>query len=181
MATLLLDQGHAAQALAILDQTEARNAPLPSSLNDALRLTSARALSILGREEDALIQLRNLQDASARRLSAEILWKQERWPRLAAVIESYLADPAPPSPLTAEDQKLILWLAMAREREGQPGELRNLRRRYAGEMQTGPWASAFQVVTQTTDSINDVPSILAATGNHLAELRRFREETTSNP
>lgn len=181
MATLLLNQGHAAQALAILDQTETHNSPLPSSLDDARRLTRARALSSLGREEDALIRLRNLQDASARRLSAEILWKQEHWPRLAAVIESLLADPALPSPLTAEDQKLVLWLAMAREREGQPNQLRDLRRRYAAEMQIGPWASAFQVVTQTTDNVDDVPSVLAATENHLAELRRFREETTTNP
>ena len=174
VAELLLFQDRLDEALVLLDRTEIRGGEDPDDLNAERKILRARALAGLDRREEALEQIKDLQTRPARHVRAEIFWQQRNWNRLANVIETVLGDPNLPRPLGHDDQKLVLWLVLARDQLGQTRELSELRQRYAAEMASGPWNEAFTVGTQTDGQSGDIDSLLSQTENQLAELRRFR-------
>jgi tetratricopeptide (TPR) repeat protein len=181
MAALLLVQGRPQEALAILERAKAGSVAPSGDLAARWQIMSARALARLDREDEALRQIRDLQTADARQVRAEIFWHLRNWSRLAGVIESYLDDPALTLPLEEDDQKLVLWLALAREQLSQTRGLDELRRRFAADMASGPWSGAFLVATQVDSEAADVMSNLAQAERQLAELKRFRDDTRANP
>jgi hypothetical protein len=174
VAELLLFQDRLDEALVLLDRTEIRGGAGPDDLSSERKILRARALAGLDRRDEALEQIKDLQTRPARHVRAEIFWQQRNWNRLANVIETVLEDPNLPRPLGHDDQKLVLWLVLARDQLGQTRELNKLRQRYAAEMASGPWNEAFTVGTQTDGQIRDIDSLLSQTENQLAELRRFR-------
>lgn len=115
MATLLLSQGRPGEALSVLDRIGVRGRADLGALEVDRHIMKARALTLLDRDDEALTQIQDLQTSPARHIRAEIFWKQRNWSRLAAVIGSFLNDPALSLPLRDDDQKLVLWLALARE------------------------------------------------------------------
>ena len=181
IAKLMLQQDRATLALSVLDGSEGSRLALPPTLDEERHLIRAHALVRLGRTDDALRALKDLQSDPARRLRAKVLWDERRWPRLAAVIESYFADADPSSPLTHDDQKMVLWLALAHQQEDIPEKLHIFRDRFAATMQGGPYADAFDVATQSTARASDIRALLAATEDQLAELQRFRKTTPTLP
>lgn len=181
IATLMLWQDRPAAALSALNEAEGLSAALPPQLNEKRRLVGSEALARLGRAEDALRELRDLQSQSAQRLRARILWEERRWRRLAAVIELYFTDTDLTSPMTEDDQKLVLWLALARLNDGAAGQLSALRERFGAVLQGGPHADAFDVATQSANTANDIEGLIAETANQLAELERFRKASPAFP
>jgi hypothetical protein len=174
IATLMLLQDRAAPALAMLEATAAPNAGMSAELAERRQLIGARALAKLERPDDALRAIQDLTSPSARRLRAEILWQQRRWPHLAAAVESYFAAADPAAPLSAEDQELVLWLALAHAQENDAARLSALRARFGSAMQGGDHAEPFEVATQGAIETRDIKGYLAATGDQIAELQRFR-------
>lgn len=175
IAKLMLKQGRAAPALASLDGTEAESAGGSSSLIEERLLTRAEALHRLDRPDDALRVIRDLQSRPARRLRAMIFWNERRWPRLAAAVEAYFADTDAADPLSHDEQELVLWLALARQKDGDREQLSAIRNRFQASMQGGTFTEAFEVATQKAVRTSDIRSLLAATSKHLAEIKRFRE------
>ncbi len=173
-ARLLLQEGRAEEALPVIDRIDDARPALPESLEQRRRLTRARILTALDRVDDALQEIEGLQIQPARRLRAEILWTSRRWPRLAAAVESYFADDGPASSLTAEEQRLVLWLALARAREGEADRLRDLRARFGDAMRAGPHGEAFDVATQGPPEARDLQTLLTETDRRIGEIRRFR-------
>jgi len=180
IAELLLVQDRSDEALVVLDRTKAPSGADLGELRSERKILRARTLARLGRNEEALEQIRDLQTRPARHVRAKIFWQQRNWNRLANVIETILDDPNLPPPLDDEDQKLVLWLSLARNQLGQVEEVGELRRRYAGDMASGPWSEAFIVGTQTDAQIGDINSLLKHTENQLAELRRFRDNANAD-
>ena len=174
IAGLMLQESRLSEALAALDGVEGLEAPLPVSLIEQSRMTKSRTLSGLNRFDDALLELQGVQSQSARALRAEIFWKARRWRRLAASIESYFADDGPATSLTPAEQKLVLWLALARSRDGTPAQLRALRNRFGDAMQESAYWGSFHVATQNLPEARDIPALLSATDQQLTELRQFR-------
>ena len=182
IATLMLQQDRPATALAILDKRgRSRSTPIDSALDEEIKLVRAQALARLDRADDALLALRDLKSDPARRLQAKILWDERRWPRLASTIESYFAEKDLAVPLTEEDQIMILWLALARQRDQSPERLYALRQRFGDAMQNSTHASAFDVATQADIETKDIRGFLAATGEQLTELQRFQQVTPTLP
>lgn len=180
LAALMLQQNRATPALAVLDSTDKPAGAFSPALEEARRLVRARALAGLGRTDDALRAIRDLQSPAAQKSRASILWDERRWPRLAASIESYFADREPASPLTEDDQELVLWLALARQKEGASARLDALRERFGDAMRSGDHAEAFDVATQRTVETSNIEALLAATESQLAELQRFRQATPAS-
>ncbi|NJO37062.1 MAG: hypothetical protein HC871_04850 [Rhizobiales bacterium] len=73
-----------------------------------------------------------------------------------------------------EDQELVLWLALARAKENDAGQLQALRERFGPAMQGSDHAEAFNVATQSAIETDDIKDYLAETGDQIAELQRFR-------
>lgn len=177
IAALMLRQDRAAPAIAILDSTGSeREAGLPA-LKEKRLLIRGEALARLGRADDALRAIRDLQSQAARRLRAKIFWSERRWRRLAAAVEAYFADTDPTQSLSEDEQELVLWLALARQKGEDPEQLSDLRNRYAASMQEGLYGEAFNVATQGAINTSDIRSLLARTGDQLAEIERFRKAT----
>lgn len=181
IAKLMLQLDRPTPAISVLAGPEGSATALPPALDEERRMIRAHALARLGRTDDALRTLRDLRSDPARRLQAKILWDERRWPRLAAVVESYFADTDPTSSLTNDDQQLVLWLALARQREKIYEKLNTIRERFAAAMQDGPYAQAFEVATQSTSRTSDIRALLAATESQLTELQRFRQATPASP
>jgi len=182
IATLMLRQGRDAPALVMLDESQAsKPSSLDPSLDEKRALLRAQALARLDRADDALLAIRDLRTASGQRLRAKILWDERRWTRLAATIESYFTDADLTSPLAKEDQELALWLALARQKEQDVSQLIALRKRFGPAMNGSIHAEAFDVATQDGIRTRDIKSFLAATGDQIAELRRFREAKPALP
>ncbi|MEZ5932845.1 MAG: hypothetical protein R3F54_12955 [Alphaproteobacteria bacterium] len=180
MASLMLLGDRAAPALAMLDATEAPSAARSAAFLERRQLLRARALARLDRADDALRTLQDLTSPSARRLRAEILWDERRWPRLAAAVESYFAAVDPASPLAQDDRELVLWLALARAKENAPDKLRALRERFGSAMQGGDYAEDFEVATQRAIKTKDIKDYLTETGEQIAELQRYRNAISSS-
>lgn len=180
IATLMLRQERAGPALSILDGTEGRGALSPA-LDEKRRSTRAEALAKLDRPDDALRALRDLQSQSVQQIRAAILWKERRWPRLAAALESYFADTVPASSLSEDDQERVLWLALARQETGGAKQLRALRERFDSAMQAGPYAQAFDLATRHHGGSGDIETLLAATAGHVTDVQRFLETTPTSP
>ncbi len=181
VAELMLQQQRPTPALAVLDGSKSARTSLPTNLNEERQMIRARALARLKRTDEALQALRDLLSDPARRLQAKILWDDRRWPRLSAVVESYFIDADPTSPLTDDEQEMVLWLALAHQRENAQEKLNELRKRFTAEMQGGPFAEAFDVATQSNANVSDVKALLVATRNQLAELQRFRQAIRALP
>lgn len=180
IAELLLVQDRLDEAIVVLDRTKVPSGADLAELRSARKTLRARALARLSREEEALEQIRDIQNRPARRVRAEIFWQQRNWNRLANVIETMLDDPNLPTPLSQDDQKLVLWLAIAQNQLGQLEQARELRQRYAGDMASGPLDEAFTVGTQTGAQKGDINSLLRHTESQLAELRRFRDNANAD-
>ena len=174
MATLMLRQERASPAIALLDGMDIQSPELPTPLQEEMLLLRAQALLKMGRADDALRVIRDLQSQPARRLRAEIYWKERSWPRLAAAVEAYFEDVEPAAPLTEDEQELVLWLALARQKGSNTSRLSDLRERFSRSMAEGPYATAFDIATQHSLRSGDIRSLLVATGDQLTELDRFR-------
>jgi hypothetical protein len=180
VASLMLRQDRASPAIALLDGTDSQSTDIPPPLREQRSLIRAQALLQLGRADDALRVIRDSQSQPARRLRAEVYWQERSWPRLAAAVEAYFEDTEPAAPLAEGEQELVLWLALARQKGSDKEKLDALRDRFAEAMQAGPYATAFEVATQHGFKGGDIRTMLAATGDQLFEIERFRR-TISEP
>ena len=181
LAELLLAMDRPHEVLSVLDRSTAIDSHGSGELIPQRQVIRARALARLDRNSEALEQIRDLQTSSARHLRAEIFWKQRKWTRLASVIESFMSDPGLVTPLSYDDQKLVLWLALSWDQLGLTDRLADLRKSYIDEMALSPWSEAFMLTTQVESKGRDISSVLADTDLHLDKLRKFLSSTKTKP
>lgn len=181
IAKLLLAHDRAGEAFSILDRIEKGGTTDTKTAIDEQKILKARALAKLDRFDEALRFVQDLQTPASHQVRADIFWQQRNWNRLASVIERYLDNPNLPQPMGSEDQKLILWLALAREELGQTQQLNEIRQRYASDMASGPWSEAFTIGTQTPNQEENIMTALKHVESQLADLRRFREDIKASP
>ena len=181
LAKLLLLENRASEALSALERSGPGPATPTTPIETERLLLTARALGALERVDEALSAIQDLRTIEAHRLRARLFWQQRNWNRLAAAVGSVLDTSDLPSPLSDQDQQLVLWLALSRERLGQTEDLDELRQRYAADMAGGPWSRAFVVATQAASRRGDIASILSHADQQLTELGAFRDDTIANP
>ncbi|WP_417482155.1 tetratricopeptide repeat protein [Maricaulis sp.] len=130
-----------------------RVAGLPETLVDERYLLEARALSELGRHEQALELIQDDQSPAAARLRADVTWAQRDWPntgrRLEALLGNRYLDPAP---LTPSEQSDLVRAAIAYSMSGDRAAAGRLGRRYGEAMSTTEGGAAFEVLTD-----DDIP------------------------
>ena len=174
LARLLILQKRQKEALAVLVETELSDDLGREMLVAERRLLKADALIGLDKDEEALKLLQDLQSLAAHRLQAKVFWKRRDWSRLASVIESFLNDSRLSSPLNRDDQKFVLWLALAQGHLGQVEKLDRLRQTYTTDMTSSTWSEALLIGTQGRKQGEGIVSVLADVEKQLAELRRFQ-------
>ena len=130
-----------------------RVAGLPEALVDERYLLEARALSELGRHEQALELIADDQSAAAARLRADVAWAQRDWPNTGRRLEGILANRyLDPAPLTPSEQSDLVRAAIAYSMSGDRAAAGRIGRRYGEAMAITERAAAFEVLTD-----DDVP------------------------
>lgn len=147
VASLYILAGRPDQAIRALLETS-RN-PYPDEMLWDRRRVEAAALYQLGKANEALAVLQDVPDGDS--LRAEIYWKKQDWPALAAV-----GEPALPraGALTEVAQAKVLRHAIALAMLGREDGLASLRSRYGSSFATLPSAPVFDVLTRSVGALD---------------------------
>ena len=125
-----------------------RVAGLPEALVDERYLLEARALSELGRHEQALELIEGDQSPAAARLRADVTWAQRDWPNTGRRLEALLGNRyTDASPLTPSEQSDLVRAAIAYSLSGDRAAAGRLGRRYGEAMAITEGGAAFEVLT----------------------------------
>ncbi len=135
------------QPEAALDALNAsRTTLLPTILQSQRRVIQSRALSALGRYEDALEILDQDKSADAQAARAEALWRKRDWPQAGKAMEVALGDRfKSAAPLSDLEQGDLLRAAIAYSLAGDEAGLGRLRTRYAAQSATAKDAALLKV------------------------------------
>jgi hypothetical protein len=173
----LLDRNPDA-ALKSLQNTNAQN--LPPALQQERRLLEARALGDLERFPEALNLLGQDQSPDALALRAELHWRAKDWVAFARISSLLLGNrAADPSPLLADERKLVLQFAVALALSNDTAGLDALRRSYEPRLRDTPDAETFNAIFTSVSRNAGDPRQLAATiaqvGQYEAFMSRYRD------
>ncbi len=158
-----------------------RQVRLPKELNRNRRLVQARALTELGRSDDALDWIAGDRTKEAALLRAEISWRSKDWKKAAKVLMRTIRKVVPQSgSINADQANLVLRAAIALSLNNDQDGLEALRKSYGQIMKTSDQAEAFNMVTDKLDigsvKVKDLASTLADTQGLRAFLERYRKK-----
>ncbi|MBV9521425.1 MAG: hypothetical protein JO010_01445 [Alphaproteobacteria bacterium] len=131
----------------------------------------ARALSDLGRSEEALQVIESDRSRDADRLRADIAWRTRNWAEAAKIFERLAV--APEGKLGKEDARIILDWATALTLSGNQAALAQVTRAYGAAMDESPFRDAFRVVAGDTAAAKGDIRQLAAKVAQIGELQSF--------
>jgi hypothetical protein len=175
LAELRLREPNPEAALDALERSRVMN-ELPQDLQQRRRLLQARSLAALDRGAEALALLDAGSDRDERRLRAEILWQRRDWPPLIETLKALLSKrTAPQGPLSAEEQDLVLKLAVAYGQLSQAAALEELRARFGPAMRGAAAEPAFLMATMAAGRPLEPKAVLAVAGAQLGQVRRYLE------
>ena len=121
--------------LALDALNSSRTTLLPSALQSQRRVIQARALSALGRSDDALEVLEEDKSPDAQSARAEVVWRKRDWPQAGRLMELALGDRfKSPSALNDLEQTELLRAAIAYSLAGDDAGLGRLRTRYTARL-----------------------------------------------
>ena len=159
---------------------------LRADLTRERRLFEARALADLGRPDHALDVISNDQTVEARALRADIAWRMRDWPVAAARLEAVLGPRwKAATPLTPDEQGLVLRLAIAYSLAGNQNGVDGLNARYGTMMATTQQAIAFQTVTSKADvkgaELREAAKRIADVDTFSGFSKRLKDKFASDP
>jgi tetratricopeptide (TPR) repeat protein len=143
----------------------------PDELKTQRRHLKARALSDLGKTEEAIHTLDGDASVEAAQLRSEIHWKAQDWPAAAADFEAMVPRPERGAKLDDRQAKICLSWATALVLANDERGLAGLRRNYGAAMTATPYAEGFSLLTSALDrDIPNMPEIAAK----IKEVEGFR-------
>lgn len=147
------------QAVAVMRAT--RQIIIPDDIETRRRHLEARALIDLGRFEEAEVMLAQDQSRTAHLLRADLYWAAARWKDVVANGETLLGERwNEAKPLTNDERRQVLRLAVAMSLDENREGLAILRDRYGRLMQDGAYASAFEVITARQEpSVREIKAL----------------------
>lgn len=170
LALVYLFEGSNQDALDILDDTEYSD--VSETVAAHRRIIKAKALSSLGYNDEALKWLKDDVSKNALLLKSEIYWKQEDWGLAADNLKYLIEKPEEGKPLSEEQTAYILDWATALKKAGRETVIIRLRNKFLPYFQDTPYASIFNVLTNTLEkdkidikSINEAINDISAYSN----------------
>ena len=115
-------------------------------LNTQRRRLEARALTDLGKVNEAMLLLGTDTTPETRQLRAEVYWRAQDWPNAARAL-SELVPEADVSTLSDANARLVLDWATALTLAGDERTLVRVRQRYTGPMSSTPYKDVFNLIT----------------------------------
>ncbi|MEO5338589.1 MAG: tetratricopeptide repeat protein, partial [Magnetospirillum sp. WYHS-4] len=173
----LFDQ-KAEKALEVLKGSEEPG--MPQELADLRRHLQTRILMQLGRHDEALGLLKADKSPNADRLRADIFWDLKDWPNTAQAYRKLLenAKAEPNKPVSEEQARFILNLAIALTLSGNERGTAKLRQDYMAPMDATPYKDPFRLISRTpADGLIDYSTIagrVAEAANFQAFMNAYR-------
>ena len=115
-------------------------------LNAQRRRLEARALTDLGKVDEAMLLLGTDTTPETRQLRAEVYWRAQDWANAARALSDMVPD-ADAGTLKDADARLVLDWATALTLAGDERTLVRVRQRYTGPMSNTPYKDAFALIT----------------------------------
>ena len=115
-------------------------------LNTQRRRLEARALTDLGKVNEAMLLLGTDTTPETRQLRAEVYWRTQDWPNAARAL-SELVPEADAGTLSDANARLVLDWATALTLAGDERTLVRVRQRYTGPMANTPYKDVFNLIT----------------------------------
>lgn len=150
MALINLFNNQPEKAVAILDKTESDR--LTPTIIAHRRIIRAKALSALGRPQEALDLLKEDYSRNGILVKTEIFWNNRQWGDAADSIKYLIEKPQKGRPLTNEQIQLILEWATALKKAGRETVIVRLRNTFKPYFQNTPYISIFNVLTDTLEA-----------------------------
>jgi len=173
----LLDRNPDA-ALKSLQATQGQN--LSPAIQQERRLLEARALGDMDRFPEALNLIGQDQSMEARALRSDLHWRAKDWVAYARVVGQMLGNrDADPAPLTADERKQVMQLAVAFSLSNDTAALDGVRAKYETKFRDTPDAATFAAVASTLTRASGDPRQMAAAiaqiGQYEAFMSRYRD------
>jgi hypothetical protein len=156
LASLRLDAGNAAAAIAALDQSDSSG--LPQALQTGRGVLRARAMAESGETGAALSLLATLDGADSLALQAKLLEARKDWHGAETALLALAHETVPPDgALNVAQQDLLLRAASAAAQAGDIAVLQQLQGD-AARLDAGPRRALFQaLIQQPVQSLTDLP------------------------
>ena len=151
---------------------------VPAELRRERRLLKARALTDAGMRHEALTILQSDDSAEARRLRAEVHWRDRRWAEAAAEMRGLLPETLPAEGAFDEEQAAVATsLAVAYTLSGDRNGLRDLEWNFGAAMANSRQAETFAMLTGDLDigTITSIADELAGVDTIQAFMASYRE------
>ncbi len=171
-AVRLLDH-QAEAALAVLDQSQAEAQNLSKEIRDERSLLRARALSEMGKNEEAMAALPAEKSEKAELLRADIAMRAKKWDEVARTLLAIVGTPpADGAALPADKAEWTVTIALAMALGGDADGLRRLADAYGPSMDKTARADLFRILTRPEKATQ--PKDLAAAQTKLSEVDMFK-------
>lgn len=150
------------EALLMLDKTEMPQ--MPQTLFLHRKIIRAKALSNMGREDEALELLEDDFSKNAILLKSEIYWNAELWGPASDTIKYLIEKPVAGKPLSDEQMNYILDWATALKKSGKETVIVRLRNKFMPYFQNTKYYSVFNILTNSLRDdkidINDINRVV---------------------
>jgi len=171
-AVRLLDHD-AKAALTALDQSASEAATLSQAVQDERQLLRVRALSELGKYDEALAALPAQESESAKLLRADIAMRGKHWTDATQALMSLVGDPPPDRKALSEEKAgWLVSAALAMAQAGDVDGLNRLAEDYGAGIAPTTKADLFRLITrpERTTQMKDI----AAARSRLSEVDMFK-------
>lgn len=178
MALINLFNNEPEKAIENLDKTESDE--LSPSIVAHRRIIRAKALSGLGKTEEALELLKEDYSRNGILLKAEIFWNNQQWGDAADNIKYLIEKPQEGKALSQEQIQLILEWATALKKAGRETVIVRLKNTFEPYFATTPYISIFNVLTDTMETETIDLHNIDETINNIADFRNFAKIYTDS-
>lgn len=183
LALLYLIEKDPAKALETLEATN--YGELPSELARVRNQIAARALADVGKPEEGFAALRNDTSLQGIKLRMQIVWQMEDWPNVINLAEDQLALRKDfTAPLNADEQEVLIRLALAYSFENNKEQLKYLQDYYLNLIPNNSSNKPiFYYLTSHNEVLNpkEIDKITAQISGTAAFLKSLRESLQSLP
>lgn len=145
LAVIYLFENKPSSALNIIKATE--HPELSSETLNPRKIISARALSALGKPEEALAILSNETSPNALLHKFEIYWNAEEWSKASDTIKHLIKEPKPGEKLSDKQIGYILDWATTLKQSGKETVLVRVRNKFKPYFKNTPYYSVFNILT----------------------------------
>ncbi len=167
------------EALQILRAT--REPRLPADIEASRRHVEARALTELGRYEEAEVVLDGDKSVQADYLRADIFWGAKNWSSLTSTVRRLLSDGWRRNETLTDRQRLnLIRLTIAMTFDEDRAGLIETRRRYGRQMRQGDFANAFDLLTNDQELSGRELGAIASQIASVEKLQSFMRDYRSD-